>query len=431
MAGGISIVLFIAMHLFIAKSTSTSTLAWVAYYLAFLVNYPHFAASYQLLYGDSGKFFFDFKRHYKHALRLWWAGVVMPLLLLAYLAYAFMQGSAVLFGYTVNAMFFFVGWHYVRQIFGCVIVLSAAKKIFFSPWERRLLQAPLYAIWGLSFVNANTYGYMNVFHGVSYSTFTLTDKVIPALYTLLAVTSALCLGMTIAKYVRQKALLPLSAWAALISIYLWYIPAFSHPHFFLVIPFFHSLQYLLFVTVYKKNQFMEKDTKGARVNEKRGSERAIAIASTVFLLVPLLLSLYLFYKPYMVSVEKTLRQGISSMLSVAPLHMIGVLALWIMLVLMILHVRHSTLKSPAGRLALFIGQATLLGAILFSLAPTVFDALGSFSPSLIVSYNTTIFGSTLFLFLFTIFVNIHHYFIDNVLWRRDNPCVKEFLKGNG
>jgi hypothetical protein len=26
-----------------------------------------------------------------------------------------------------------------------------------------------------------------------------------------------------------------------------------------------------------------------------------------------------------------------------------------------------------------------------------------------------------------IFINVHHYFIDNVLWRQGNPKVKQFL----
>ena len=46
-----------------------------------------------------------------------------------------------------------------------------------------------------------------------------------------------------------------------------------------------------------------------------------------------------------------------------------------------------------------------------------------------VDYDRTLFGDYLFLFVSWIFINVHHYFIDNVLWRRDNPETKRWLFG--
>src|SRR5262249_18088302 len=46
---------------------------------------------------------------------------------------------------------------------------------------------------------------------------------------------------------------------------------------------------------------------------------------------------------------------------------------------------------------------------------------------LLVPYYTEIFGATFFLFIFWIFINVHHYFLDNVTWRRDNPYVRRYL----
>ena len=36
-------------------------------------------------------------------------------------------------------------------------------------------------------------------------------------------------------------------------------------------------------------------------------------------------------------------------------------------------------------------------------------------------------GRRMFLFMFYIFINVHHYFLDNVMWRRGNPDVKTYL----
>ncbi|HEY7549877.1 MAG TPA: hypothetical protein VH913_10210, partial [Hyphomicrobiaceae bacterium] len=45
------------------------------------------------------------------------------------------------------------------------------------------------------------------------------------------------------------------------------------------------------------------------------------------------------------------------------------------------------------------------------------------------AYDRNIFGPTAFLFVFWIFINIHHYFLDNVMWRRENPETRRFLFG--
>jgi hypothetical protein len=37
------------------------------------------------------------------------------------------------------------------------------------------------------------------------------------------------------------------------------------------------------------------------------------------------------------------------------------------------------------------------------------------------------FGPLLFLVIFWIFINIHHYFIDSVIWKRENPDARRYL----
>jgi hypothetical protein len=61
----------------------------------------------------------------------------------------------------------------------------------------------------------------------------------------------------------------------------------------------------------------------------------------------------------------------------------------------------------------------LLGYLAFAGIPHLLDAH--------LAYDRNIFGPRLFLFLFTIFLNVHHYFMDNVIWRRGNPDVQRFL----
>ncbi len=44
-----------------------------------------------------------------------------------------------------------------------------------------------------------------------------------------------------------------------------------------------------------------------------------------------------------------------------------------------------------------------------------------------LSPDPVLFGSSVFVFIFVLWINIHHYFIDNVIWRRDNEDVRRYL----
>ena len=70
----------------------------------------------------------------------------------------------------------------------------------------------------------------------------------------------------------------------------------------------------------------------------------------------------------------------------------------------------------------FVAIGLAFGYLGFWAAPQFFDST--------IPYNETVFGGTMFMFIFWIFINIHHYFIDNVIWRRENPETKRFLFGS-
>ena len=61
----------------------------------------------------------------------------------------------------------------------------------------------------------------------------------------------------------------------------------------------------------------------------------------------------------------------------------------------------------------------ILGAAGFWWAPTALDTLAG--------YDRAVFGTTVFVFIAWTFINIHHYFIDNVIWRRENPETRRHL----
>jgi hypothetical protein len=78
---------------------------------------------------------------------------------------------------------------------------------------------------------------------------------------------------------------------------------------------------------------------------------------------------------------------------------------------------------PSLRFGLFIAIGLALGYIAFWLLPEWLNAN--------INYSKEIFGTSLFLFLFWIFINIHHYFLDTVMWRKGNPDVQTHLFSHG
>jgi len=71
------------------------------------------------------------------------------------------------------------------------------------------------------------------------------------------------------------------------------------------------------------------------------------------------------------------------------------------------------------QLTIFAMLGIILGVAMFWVVPPWLDAG--------FSYDKKLFGSALFLFTTLIIFNVHHYFMDSVMWRRENPETKLHL----
>ncbi|MGH7856142.1 MAG: hypothetical protein ACREQY_02350, partial [Candidatus Binatia bacterium] len=148
LAGGASLLFLVPAAVVVGRNESLlEHAAALALFLATVVNYPHFAHSYQILYtGIRAKIFGrDTPRTIR--LRYLWAGVVAPALIALFLGSACAAGNPEALGYGVNAMLFLVGWHYVKQGYGVLVVLSAIRGIRYGDVERKWLLRNAYAVW--------------------------------------------------------------------------------------------------------------------------------------------------------------------------------------------------------------------------------------------------------------------------------------------
>lgn len=336
--GGASIIAFLIYWLFVDTKMSVSTVGEAAFWLSFVVNFPHFLSSYQLLYSDNRQHIFRKKSFF-------WAAVLAPALIISVLAFGTYTANMPLLGLMAQCMFLSVGWHYMKQIFGTAVVTSAAQKRYFGLWERNFILLSLYSLWGISWVSANLARNKNNLDGVIYYSLSLPSYLLTVAYSAAALTFAAALFVCVRKYIQTGVRPATSAMLSFAAIYLWYIPAFDHPHFLFMIPFFHSLQYMLFVVGMKKNQAMSESSLAAGGPKQRA----------------------LFMKKF-----------------------------W-------------------G----FLVSATILGALAFEIVPRFLDKS--------IPLQSETFGPTYWMFAFTIFLNLHHYFIDNVIWRGDNELLRKHL----
>jgi hypothetical protein len=114
------------------------------------INHPHFAHSYQIFYRDFGAKIGG--PTFGRAMRIRYAvaGIFVPLLLAAFFAYAVLSHDVRLLGQGGNLMTFFVGWHYVKQGYGMLMVDAVLKKRFFQNVEKKVFLVNCYAVWLLA-----------------------------------------------------------------------------------------------------------------------------------------------------------------------------------------------------------------------------------------------------------------------------------------
>lgn len=317
---------------------------FVAFHAAHVINDPHFAVTYLLFYRNARERATSRTFSRSQRARYLVAGALVPLLLAGFTGFALARHSAEKVGYLLQLMFLLVGWHYVKQGFGILSVLSARQGVRLSRAERRAFIAHALAAWAFARTNPRDLGHEASSDGVYFTTLAHPaglDVVTRATFTL----SAIVLGaLLIRKWRREGRLPPLAALTGfLVSVWLWTVFSRLDPLVIYVIPGLHSIQYLYFVWLSRKNE---------------------AITRTG--------------PPAFESVGKSL------------------------------------FRVAAASLA--------LGWFLFRGLPAWLDQ------NLVLKDSFDPLGETPYFVALSTFVNIHHYFMDSVIWRREYPETRYLLE---
>ncbi|MBX3258765.1 MAG: hypothetical protein KF782_03545 [Labilithrix sp.] len=319
---------------------------FTAFYAAYVVNDPHFTVTYLLFYRGARRRAFGAEIARAQRARWIFAGVVAPIGLAAWAAAALALRSAAALGWMIQLMYLLVGWHYVKQGFGVVTVLSARRGFRMSPRERAAILFHCYAGWAFAWSNPAAPAGEYEEKGVVYTALAHPRWLELTAGAVLAISAVTLAAVVLARFRREGRTLPLAPLGGLlITVWSWAIFSAADPLVRYVIPALHSIQYLYFVWLMKRN-------------EARAEEGPPA-----------------FGRPVAVRV--------------------GLLAL----------------------------TALGLGVLVFHLGPTFLDT--AFAPRPPRGAATTDpLGETPYFAAIFVFVNIHHYFMDHVIWRRENPDTR-------
>jgi hypothetical protein len=355
LVGGVTLVLlplsWIARRS-LGADAAEDAIDFVAFHAAVVINNPHFAVTYLLFYKHvreraNGRSFSIAQRA-----RYVIAGLVVPIVLALWAGGALAARSAQGIGWLVEAMFVLVGWHYVKQGFGILTVLSARHGVRFGGGERWVFLVHAFAGWAFAWANPSGPGREVMEKGVIYTSlphprwFEVGTGVVFGLSTLAL------LAILIRKRAREGRWVPVGPMTGyLVSIWLWSVLSGVDRLMMYVIPALHSVQYLYVVWLLKRN-------------EARSEEGPP-----------------LFGKP------------------------VGV------------------------RLARVAIASIGLGWLLFRGVPGFLDEARTLSPT--GGVRTTDLGATPYFAAIFLFVNIHHYFMDHVIWRRENPDTRHLRGGAG
>ncbi|MDP9000853.1 MAG: hypothetical protein M3O46_12160 [Myxococcota bacterium] len=351
LVGGLTPLLFPLAWLLrrtVGLDSSEFAVGFLMFHAAYVINDPHFAVTYLLFYRHGLSRAFDGSFSAAQRARYLVAGVVVPLTLAIWAIAALATKSAVTLGFMIQLMFLLVGWHYVKQGFGVMIVLAARRGVRFGRGERATILAHCFAGWAYAWASPTDAGTEVEEKGVVYTTLAHPRWLEDLTHVVFLSTALLLLVVLVQKWRREGRLPPLTPLTALlVSIWSWSIYSSVDPLVVYVIPALHSMQYLYFVWLLKGNEAREREG------------------------------------PPWFEMSARVRMGILA------------------------------------------ASALGLGWFLFRGAPSALDDM--LVPRR-VRLSGAALGATPYFAAIYAFVNGHHFFMDYVIWRRDNPETKYLFR---
>jgi hypothetical protein len=260
--------------------------------ISLFTNYPHFVMSYRLGYSRGQPFV---KKH-------WFSLVGVPLTLIVLFTVAFLKFDSTIvdapwiipvnhffewlhiefrFGTLDNlgsellslgvwAMYLTVGWHYSKQVFGCMMAYAHYDSYPLQKWQRLLIKINLFAIafFNFFYINSNWNQYETALNSNYFFFLRIVPLGLPGFFLYLAAGAVVATTLSILAGIvflnrkqNQKKWPSRNFLVSWVAFHIWWIPLILQKEYYLIlIPLFHAIQYLPFAYRMERRKMAETKT---------------------------------------------------------------------------------------------------------------------------------------------------------------------------
>jgi len=233
--GGLSIITWLGLRAFYTGA-ATKPLVTTALVLSLFVNFPHFSATVYRLYQSS--------EHTRQFPVTAWG---LPFIMFGAVFACFWQPEAVA-PYFLLLFFFWSPYHYSGQTVGITMVYARRCGFPIGRRERLALSAFVFSafVYGATHMQENG---LTDFYGMSVPILAFPAWMAPAAQAVMCAGALAFAGFAAAWCRAQRRLFPPIVLLPAAAHFVWFVPGAGLKSFLIVIPLFHSLQYLLIALV--------------------------------------------------------------------------------------------------------------------------------------------------------------------------------------
>lgn len=230
--GGASILCFAFMRLFTDNVRTPGIIAAGAA-LAWVVNWPHFAATSARLYGS------------KDNLRQYPVTAVLAPILVVVGVFASMGSPDVVAPWFLKLFMFWSPYHFSGQTVGLTMLYARRTGFTFTPMMRLCLSTFVFGSYLQPIVRFEVTPYGSQYYGVPYPSFGIPGWSVDVVLALMVAAVVGFVVLTGRKMWQEKRALPPIILLPAVTQFIWFIPGGGWATFAEFVPLFHSVQYML------------------------------------------------------------------------------------------------------------------------------------------------------------------------------------------
>ncbi len=230
--GGASIILFAVMRVF-TDNVRTAGVISAGATLAWVINWPHFAATNARLYGARAN------------LKQYPVTAVLALVLVLCGIAASMASPDVIAPWWLKLFLLWSPYHFSGQTVGLTLLYARRTGFFFTNAMRLCLSTFVFGSYLLPIVRFEVSPHGAEYYGVPYPGLGIPGWTVDVVTGLMVVGAIGFIVLAAQKALREKRQVPPILLLPAVTQFVWFLPGASWATFAEFVPFFHSLQYML------------------------------------------------------------------------------------------------------------------------------------------------------------------------------------------